>query len=142
MITIKLSQPIAADRQSVMQLLLEHDRLDRFFDGQFKQTKTQESGQPAGGGGAIRQVTIHRQTFFEQIISADEQHICYRIIGQGPVSNHQGDIVLLEQDGHTLLDYSIVCRAPWWQPKSLVKAIITRDIKRALSRLARHYDEC
>ena len=142
MIKIKIIQSIAKDRQSVMKLLLDHDHLARFFDGKFKQTTPQQHGEPAGGQGSIREVTVHGQTFFEQIISANEQHICYRIIGKGPVSNHQGDILLFDNSDNTKIDYTIVCEPPWWQPNMLVKAIITRDIRLALKRLARHCDEC
>jgi len=142
MLTIKLTQSIKASRQSVMMVLLEHDKLHRFFDGQFEQTKPETSGQPFGGAGAIRRVSLHGQTFFEQIISATEQHICYRIIGQGPVSEHQGDIRLLKDGKHSQIEYSIRCKAPWWQPTWLVRAIIMRDIGNALKRLARFYDEC
>ncbi len=125
-----------------MQQLLLHDQLERFFNGRFQQTRDADAGEPDGGSGAIRKVTLHGQTFFEQIVCANEQHIRYRIIGKGPVSNHQGDIMLRAQEDETVVDYSIVCRAPWWQPKFIVKAIITRDIEKGLHKLARFCDEC
>lgn len=141
MIKVKLQQRVNATPDVVCALLLEHDKLNRFFNADFKQTKAENKQQPSGGAGTIRQVSLHGQTFFEQIISATTQHICYRIIGKGPVYKHQGDILLSENIGGTTIDYTIVCQAPWWQPNIIVQAIITRDIKQALAKLARYCDE-
>jgi len=141
MISIKLHQLVNENSEAVLALLLAHDQLGRFFDGRFCQTVPARAGESIGGAGAIRQVTLHGQTFLEQIISADAQHICYQIIGKGPVSEHQGVIMFNRCDEGTLIDYTISCRAPWWQPSWLVNMIITRDISRGLAKLARYCDE-
>lgn len=142
MIKIRLTKVIASDAVSIMKLLLAHDQLEQFFSGKFVQTKSAGHGEPQGGYGAIRKVTLHGQTFFEQIVFANQEHIRYRIIGEGPVSNHQGDIMLLSQGDDTLIEYSIVCQAPWWQPQFIVKAIISHDIRQGLNKLARYCNEC
>lgn len=142
MITVKLIKPITAKPEAVISLLLEHGKLDRFFNASFVQTRDADEGEIAGGAGSIRKVTMRGQTFLEQIIAASERHITYKIIGDGPVSQHRGDIHAQEHQMGTVLHYTIICKAPWWQPNWLVKMVIKRDISRGLDKLAASFGGC
>ena len=142
MITINVEQQVLSPIEQVNKALLDHQQLDRFFNAKFKLIKTQNDGELVGGKGAIRQVTIGKIAFKEQIISASHEHICYRIIGKGPVANHQGDIRLTplgDDNTTTQLDYIIKFDGPKWLPNFILKFFIERDIKQAMKNLAEHF---
>ena len=142
MINIYLTQQISAPVEQVSQALLDHQQLDRFFNAKITLKKPENSGEIVGGKGAIRQITIGKITFCEEIISATDEHICYRIIGKGPVLEHQGDIRLSSvgvNDKCTHLDYSITFKSPKWLPSFLLKYIVERDIEKAMKKLAQFF---
>lgn len=142
MITIKVTQKVLAPAEKVSQVLLEHLQLDRFFNAKFKLIKTQNSGELIGGKGAIRQVAIGKIVFEEEIISASDEHICYRIVGNWPVSDHQGDIQLTPvgvDNQTTQLDYVIKFNGPKWLPCFLLKFFVGSDISKAMKKLAQHF---
>jgi hypothetical protein len=142
MITINATHQIFAPAALVSQALLDHPQLDRFFDAKFKLMKTQDVGELKGGKGAIRQVTLGRIVFEEEIISANNEHICYRIIGNKPVSDHQGDIQLtsIGKDSEaTQIDYVIRFNGPKWLPSFLLAFFVERDINKAMTKLAEHF---
>jgi hypothetical protein len=156
MITIEVTQKILAPVEQICQVLLDHPQLDRFFNAQIKTIKMQDDGELVGGKGAIRQISIGKIVFEEEIINASNEHICYRIIGNWPVSDHQGDIRLitseapqktaqaLSLDSHsnndtTQLDYVITFNGPKWLPDFLLKFFVGRDIVNAMKKLADHF---
>jgi len=147
MIKIELKQTIFSIPSQIQKVLLTHENLGRFFNAEFSIVKTGNEGEISGGKGCVRQVTIGKHQFKEEIISATDNHICYRIIGDGPVSNHQGDIYLkpinindLSKDA-TELYYVIVCSGPKFVPDFIVKFLIAKDIKQALKKLAEYFNE-
>jgi hypothetical protein len=154
MIVIDLHQSIQASPATVMALLLDHVNLSRFFDAKFSLTQTQDRDEPDGGKGTIRQVSIGRITFLEQIIKAEPGHICYQILGSAPVSEHQGNIYLTQDseiistgehgagEQATRLHYVIRFKGPKWLPDFIVKAVIARELTRTLGKIASFCDEC
>ncbi|MEI8705751.1 SRPBCC family protein [Pseudoalteromonas sp. B62] len=146
MILINLKQNLAAPPTEIINVLLDHERLNRFFNAQFLLLKPQNCGQISGGKGAVRQVRTSGYTFTEQVISASDNHICYQIVGNKPVAAHQGDIYLtvIEKQAFisTELTYSIQCISPWWMPSFILKFFIKKDIKNALTKLERYFKEC
>ncbi len=142
MIFISIKQTLNADPLQIITTLLDHQQLDRFFNAKFELIKTANSGELKGGKGAIRQVKMANATFNERIIMANPSHICYQIVGNKPVANHQGDIYLVANTGAksitTDLNYCIRCKAPWWLPNALLKHLISKDITQALNKL-QHY---
>ncbi|HBY86749.1 MAG TPA: SRPBCC family protein [Colwellia sp.] len=142
MITIEVTQKISAPVEQVCQVLLDHPQLERFFNAKVKTIKMQNEGELLGGKGAIRQVSIGKIVFEEEIISASDEHICYRIVGNWPVSDHQGDIQLTPLDvGNrtTQLDYVINFNGPKWLPSFLLKFFVGSDISKAMKKLAQHF---
>ena len=142
MITIEVTQKISAPVEQVCQVLLDHPQLERFFNAKVKTIKMQNEGELLGGKGAIRQVSIGKIVFEEEIISASDEHICYRIVGNWPVSDHQGDIQLTPLDvGNrtTQLDYVINFNGPKWLPSFLLKFFVGSDITKAMKKLAQHF---
>ena len=142
MVSINLKCTLFAPPEKVAAILLEHAYLERFFNAQFSQLKPHNKGEMKGGAGSIRQVKTPLVAFNEQIIHASSNHICYRIMGDKPVENHQGDIYLtpFEYEGNTAtaLRYCIAFRPPWWMPDSLIKLLVKHDISQALKKL-QHY---
>ncbi len=94
MISITVAQEILAPANKVAEVLLNHAQLGRFFNAKISLIKPENQGELKGGQGAVRQVSIGKITFKERILSANYHHICYQIIGNKPVANHQGDIYL------------------------------------------------
>lgn len=142
MITIKVTQKILASAENVSQVLLEHRQLDRFFNAKFKLVKSQNSGELIGGKGAIRQVSIGKIVFEEEILTASNEHICYQIVGNYPVSDHHGDIQLIsrgDDNQTTQLNYVIKFNGPKWLPSFLLKFFVGNDIRKAMKRLAQHF---
>ncbi|WP_281560555.1 SRPBCC family protein [Thalassomonas sp. RHCl1] len=135
-INICLHQEIVTTPAQLLEILLDHPRLGRFFKAGFAVVQPEDKGQISGGKGCVRQVTIGRQQFLEEIISASLSGIRYQIIGPGPVSQHRGDIAFVDQGGSTLVEYRICCNGPKWIPDFIVKHVIARDIKFALRQLA------
>jgi len=148
MIKIALKQKVLSSPNKIQNVLLNHEYLDRFFKAKFCLLKKESVGEVAGGKGAVRQVIIGKHQFKEEIVSATDNHICYRIIGNTPVSNHQGDIYLTSIETNdvnksvTELYYVIVCSGPKFVPDFIVKYLIAKDIKRAMVKLAEYFDEC
>jgi hypothetical protein len=161
MITIKVTQKILAPVEQVCQVLLDHQQLDRFFNAQIALVKNQNDGELIGGKGAVRRISIGKIVFEEEVVSASFEHICYRIIGSWPVSDHQGDIRLipkeepqktpkevtqvaaqtssLDNSNSTQLDYVIKFNGPKWLPDFLLKFFVGRDIVNAMKKLAEHF---
>ncbi len=94
MINITVAQKICASANEIAEVLLNHAQLGRFFNAQISLVKPENEGAIKGGQGAVRHITIGKITFEEEIINASYHHICYQIIGNKPVANHQGDIYL------------------------------------------------
>lgn len=150
MITIEVTQKILAPAKQVRDALLDHQQLDRFFNAKVTLIKRQDEGEAIGGKGAIRQITIGKIVFEEEIVSASHEHICYRVIGNWPVSEHQGDIHLTSQEAPqassldsnsntTQLDYVIKFNGPKWLPSFLLKFFVKRDIVSAMKKLAQYF---
>lgn len=164
MITIEVTQKILAPVEKISQVLLDHQQLDRFFNAKIALVNNQNDGQLIGGEGAVRQISIGKIIFEEKIVSASLEHICYRIIGNWPVSDHQGDIRLTPQimpqvilreapqkepqasspnsnsnNDSTQLDYVIKFNSPKWLPNFLLKFFVRRDIVNAMKKLAEHF---
>jgi hypothetical protein len=83
--------------------------------------------------------------FKERIISADNQHIRYQIMGNKPVSDHRGDILFYTDNTiatpMTEVTYKISCKAPWWLPSFILGFFINKDIAQALKKLAISFDD-
>jgi hypothetical protein len=145
MISINLKQSIAATPSQVKDILLDHDQLNRFFDANFVLIETQNEGEIKGGKGAVRQVSMLGVKFKERIISADNQHISYQIIGDKPVADHRGDILfstdITTATPMTEVTYKISCKAPWWIPSFILGFFINKDIAQALKKLAISFDD-
>ena len=149
MITINVAQQVLATPEQISQVLLAHEQLDRFFNAEIRQLQAENSGEIIGGKGAIRQISIGKIVFEEEIIGASAEHICYRIIGDWPVSSHQGDIQLTSlnspsvstdgSDNLSQIDYVIHFNGPQWLPDFLLKFIVRRDIKCAMKKLAQYF---
>jgi hypothetical protein len=140
MISINLKQKVAAKPSQVMGILLEHNQLNRFFNADFQLINKQNEGEIAGGKGAVRQVSMLGVKFEERIISADNEHISYQIVGNKPVADHRGDIYFCEDSTTTMpmtdVTYKISCISPWWLPSAILGFFIKKDITQALKKLA------
>ncbi len=141
MVKVSVQHQVQASRQQVLAELLDHVNLSRFFDAKFSLVRAQQNGAVAGGIGSQRQIKMLGTRFVEEILAADENGVSYKIIGDWPVKNHRGDIVLSETEhGTTVVDYQIVCLAPWFIPSALLQYLLTKDVAKAMQRLAALYN--
>jgi hypothetical protein len=143
MISVTLKQNVIASPSQVCTILLEHEQLNRFFDADFSLIKNQNNGEIKGGKGAIRQISMIGVKFEEEIMSADKQHIHYKIVGDKPVSDHRGDIYFslnkITTISTTDVTYQISCKAPWWLPSFVLSFLIKKDVTQALKKIARYF---
>ena len=142
MISIDLTQKVAATPSQISEVLLEHEQLNRFFNADFQLINNQNEGEITGGKGAVRQVSMLGVKFKERIISADNQHISYQIMGNKPVAEHRGDIYFYEDNAETPMtevNYKISCKAPWWLSSFVLGFFIKKDIAQALNKLANNF---
>ncbi|REL30906.1 SRPBCC family protein [Thalassotalea euphylliae] len=141
MVKVSVQQQVQASRQQVLAELLDHVNLSRFFDAKFSLVRAQQNGAVVGGIGSQRQIKMLGTRFVEEILAADENGVSYKIVGDWPVKNHRGDIVLSEtKHGTTVVDYQIVCQAPWFIPSALLQYLLTKDVAKAMQRLAALYN--
>jgi len=139
MISIVVKHILHATPLQIKEILLEHAQLNRFFDAKFKLVRKENEGEIKGGKGAIRQISMMGVKFEERIISADNNHISYRIVGNKPVADHRGDILFSQSDNvetpFTEVTYNINCKPPWWMPSFILSFFIKKDVREALSKL-------
>lgn len=139
MVNVDVLQQVAATPNEISKVLLDHQHLGRFFDAKFSLTSIADDGELAGGKGAIRKVTVAWVNFSEQVLLATSTHIRYAIVGNKPLSNHQGDIYLTEQSPNlTSVRYTIVCNGPKWLPDKWVEILLAQAMKKALIKI-HHY---
>ncbi|MCG7564283.1 MULTISPECIES: SRPBCC family protein [Pseudoalteromonas] len=141
MVNVRCHRDIAATPHEVMETLLDHPRLDRFFNAQFKVVHSAVHPAIRGGSGCIREVRMLGLRFYEQIQHADPGSIRYQIVGDFPVKKHQGEIRLRQIDNNTStrIDYHVRFAPPWYLPGFIIRHLITRDINLALTRLEASY---
>lgn len=140
MINIHVKQQIDASKSQLLAELLDHVNLSRFFNAKFELVRTQKAGEITGGAGSMRQVSMLGTSFIEEIVSASDSGICYRIVGSKPLKQHAGKILFTEvTPTTTMVDYHISGTGPWFLPDSLLQFFIGRDIEKAVNKLARLY---
>lgn len=142
---IFVKQSIPASPEALLQVLLKHENLDRFFNARFSIVHDQDNNEIDGGKGCIREVTTAGLTFQEQILKADDDAIEYRIIGNFVLKNHFGKIVFCPNNNSSAIitdvEYSIVFQTPWYLPNNLIKHVIERDITKAMDKLKGYFNE-
>lgn len=139
MLVVESQKQIACSADTLLNALLDHSNLDRFFNAKFKVLKPADKGEISGGKGCIRQVSILGISFEEQIVQAEQAGICYRVLNDFPVRQHRGEIHFHKIGEHTQVSYRIQCQSPWYIPKFILKSIIQKDIQQCLNRLGDMY---
>ena len=136
--TINLKQTADVPKKVLFKLLSDHENLGRFFNAEFSLIK---HGKPdINGIGAVRKVISGPFTFQEQIIDYKEnEHLHYKIIQGGPVNEHGSWIRFKSLNAnqsqiHYRIKFSPRIRGTGW----LIKMFLEKDIKKALSNIARY----
>lgn len=138
-IHIFVQQEVLTTPQELLEVMLDHVNLTRFFKAKFAVIQSANPSEVSGGKGCVRQVTSGKSQFLEEITAASDKGISYRIVGEGPVTDHCGDIFFQNNGPSTLIQYNIKFNGPKWVPDFIVKYIVTRDMKLGLSNLANFY---
>lgn len=147
MINILVKQTIAASSEALLQTLLDHEQLDRFFNANFYVVHSQEKNEIKGGKGCIREIKTAGFTFQEQIMKANSDEIHYQIIGDFFLKQHFGRIVFSSNSNgnssavSTSVEYSIAFHVPWYLPSWLIKYFVESDIIKAMRKLKVYFDE-
>ena len=147
MISISLKQTHDERPSQVIDTLLEHKHLNRFFHATFSLLKTQDEADVSVGNGSISLVNMLGSQFQKQIITAEKYYVSYQIMGRKPVSHHSGDIYFYT-DNHipklltppiTEVSCNISRKAPWWTPDFVVIFFVKKYIFQALRKLAIYF---
>ena len=139
MLKLKREGCIQTSVERVLADFLDHENLDQFFNAKFRIVKDASQDTLRGGAGCIREVSILGVTFHEEIISADERGIVYRVLGNFPVSKHRGHISFRADQNKTFVSYEIQCKANWYLPSFILTPLLTRDLKNCLQLLKQKY---
>ncbi|TMP37661.1 SRPBCC family protein [Pseudoalteromonas rubra] len=144
MVDILCQKVIPAKPHIVLETLLDHQQLGRFFNARFKVVQSAVHPAIRGGSGCIREVSMLGIRFYEQILHADEHAIRYQIVGDFPVKKHHGEIRLRRctDKQSTQVDYHVRFAAPRYLPGFVLRRVVTRDINLALTRLEALYAPC
>lgn len=140
MISVNYQKAIKATPDQIFTKLIDHPNLDQFFNAKFAVIKEQDGGEPLGGKGCIRQVSIFGVSFLEEIITANKKEIRYRVLNDFPVKNHEGVISFQAQNHATTVNYSIKCQSPWYLPRFILRKVLASDIRNCLDKLGALYD--
>lgn len=92
MISISLKQSYAVRPLQVMDTLLKHKYLNRFFHATFLLLKIQDEVDISRDNGSISLVSMLGSQFQKQIITAENVYARYQVMRRKPVSHHSGDI--------------------------------------------------
>ncbi|WJG09068.1 hypothetical protein [Aliiglaciecola sp. LCG003] len=93
------------------------------------------------GGDRRRSVNMRGHQFIERITHLSDTEIVYQIEGNGPVKNHQGQIVYIESSDGPYLHYQIHGQSNSWVPTCLLKVVMNYDFKLAAKRLKESLSE-
>lgn len=140
MLVVEYQKQIACTADTLLNTLLDHSNLGRFFNAKFQVLRPANKGEISGGKGCIRQVSILGVNFEEQITQADQTGICYQVLNDFPVRQHRGEIHFHKIGEHTQVSYRIQYQHPWYIPKFALKSILQKDIQQCLNRLGDMYD--
>ncbi|WP_372770035.1 SRPBCC family protein [Pseudoalteromonas sp.] len=140
MISVNYQKAIKATPDQIFTKLIDHPNLDQFFNAKFAVIKEQDDGEPLGGKGCIRKISIFGVSFLEEIIAANEKEIRYRVLNDFPVKNHLGVISFQTQKHNTTVSYCITCQSPWYLPRFILRKVLAKDIRNCLDNLGAMYD--
>lgn len=140
MVYIRVKQAMKATTRQVRDELLNHERLERFFNAHFQVKSTTNQSEVVGGEGTKRSVKIGPINFDEIIIVVTDDTVCYTVVGDAPVKNHLGTIKLYSRGTYCDVDYTITCQSNTLLPGFILSWFIKRDVKSALFKLATYFD--
>lgn len=145
MINILVKQSIPTSKEILLQTLLEHEQLGRFFNARFSVVRAENKNEIKGGSGCVRAIKTAGLTFQEQIMEANSDGIHYQIIGDFFLKEHVGKIMFSSNNNGsavvTGVEYSIAFQVPWYLPSRLIKYFVESDIIKAMQKLKEHFDE-
>jgi len=109
---IELTAQIKAPVDKVYDWFDNHERFGRIWPGKFR--RVVDSSDPANpdGLGSVREIRVGPipvlMIFREEMTVCDRPSLLeYRVVGAAPIKNHLGQIRFREEQGLTLIDYSI-----------------------------------
>ncbi|NMP31705.1 SRPBCC family protein [Thalassotalea sp. M1531] len=137
---VNLVQQVKAEPEQLLNLLIDHENLSRFFNASFNIVRASQEGEIIGGKGTQRRVTTMGQCFIEEITKADVEGIEYHIVGSRPLKHHRGNITFSPNSQGTLMSYYIEGIAPSYLPSFLVQYLLNRDIQKTMKAIAKHFD--
>lgn len=140
MISVNYQKTIKATPDQIFTKLIDHPNLDQLFNAKFEVVKEQNLNEPKGGKGCIRQVSILGVSFLEEIVTANNHEIRYRVLHNFPVKNHLGVISFQAKNHATTVNYTIECQSPWYLPRFLLRKLLSNDIRNCLNKLGAMYD--
>jgi hypothetical protein len=137
--TITLQQHFNAPRQAIFDTLCDHVQFGRLTGARIQRIKDGKAPFP-NGLGSVRRISVFPAPAFEETVVAfaSGEYMEYRVTKGSPIKNHTGRLVFSDDNGGTLLNYTIT-----FEPKlplpflgGLLKLAIEVPIARGLRRFA------
>ena len=109
---IYLAASVAAPIEDVFNCLNDHEQFGQIWPGKTRRVKDSDNADNVNGVGSEREIKIGPipglMIFREQIITCDSPHLLeYTAVGKAPIKNHLGRIELTEDNGKTVINYTI-----------------------------------
>lgn len=140
---IKIIHKFNAPVEAVFKILTNHEAFGRLIKAKIKRVKDSPD-KNKNGLGSVRRIQAFPAIFFEEtVISFQPNKLMeYQITKGSPVKNHKGRMKFTEDNGKTILDYTID-----FEPKTifslfgpLIKKAIEVPMQKGLKHLAHHYE--
>lgn len=135
--TITIHEQFNAPVNKVFDTLSDHVRFGQICG--VKMTRIQDGEDGANGLGSVRSINIGPLPSFQETITkfVPNELIEYKITQGSPIKNHVGCLRFSEQQGKTILDYTIKLESKIPLTSGLIKTALGNAISKGLNRYAR-----
>jgi len=135
--TITIHEQFNAPVNEVFNTLSDHERFGEICGIKMARVQAGEDG--ANGLGSVRTIHIGPLPSFQETITkfVPNKLIEYKITQGSPIKNHVGCLLFTEQEGRTVLDYTIQLESKIPFTSSLIKSALENGISKGLSRYAK-----
>jgi len=135
--TITIHEQFNAPVQEIFSTLSNHERFGEICG--VKMTRIQAGEDGANGLGSVRTINIGPLPSFQETITkfVPNELIEYKITQGSPIKNHVGCLRFSEQQGKTVLDYTIKLEFKIPFTTGLIKTALGNGISKGLNRYSK-----
>jgi len=139
---IEIRQTFNAPVKTIFNLLTDHEAFGKVIATKIKRV-VDSQGENKNGVGSVRWISSPPVPAFEEtIVTYEPNKLMEYVVSKGsPIKNHKGRMEFSEEEGKTILFYSIDFepKLPFILLGSVLKKAIEKPMRTSLERLARRY---